>query len=58
MPDSLLIDPCDSVEAGETVGTLAKAYITNTVCIKEYKLLLEKQRRYKHEVEVLTNGRR
>lgn len=52
-PDSLLVDPCEAVGAGDTVRSLAKGYVKNTGCIREYKLLLEKQRKHKSEVEAV-----
>ena len=48
-PDSLLVDPCEVVGAGDTVRTLAKGYVANTSCVGDYKLLLEKQRKAKAE---------
>lgn len=53
LPDSLLVDPCEPVSAGDTVRSLARGYVKNTGCIREYKLLLEKQRKHKTEVEEL-----
>lgn len=37
IPTSLIIYPCEPVGVGETVGSLAKAYVDNTVCIGRYK---------------------
>lgn len=54
-PDSLMVDPCVAVGAGDTVRTLAKGYVTNTSCVGDYKLLLEKQRKAKAEQEKLYN---
>lgn len=51
MPDSLLVSPCESVSAGDSVRTLAKGYVANTSCLGQYKLLLEKQIKYKKEIE-------
>ena len=48
-PDSLMIDPCKSVDAGTTVRTLAAGYISNTSCIEQYRVLIEKQRQWKKE---------
>ena len=53
MPNSLLINPCDSTTAGDTVRSLAKGYVANTNCISKYKLLVEKQIKYKNEIENL-----
>jgi len=47
IPDSLLIDPCDVTEAEETVRSLAKAYVAGNSCIGDYKVLLDKQRKWK-----------
>ena len=52
-PDTLLVDPCEAVGAGDTVRTLAKGYIKNTGCVWEYRLLLEKHRKYKNQIEDL-----
>lgn len=56
-PDTLLVDPCEVVGAGDSVRSLAKGYVRNTSCVGEYKLLLDKQRKYKREAEeVYKNG--
>ena len=52
-PDSLLVDPCKAIGAGDSVKTLAKAYVKNTGCIGEYQLLLDKQRKHKQQVQEL-----
>lgn len=31
-PDTLLIKPCETVDAGDTVRTLSNAYVHNTTC--------------------------
>jgi len=49
-PDSLLVDPCNVIGAGDTVRSLAKGYVVSVSCVREYQLLLEKQRRHKAEV--------
>jgi len=46
-PDSFLVDPCKVTPAGETVRTLARGYISNTSCLKQYQLLIQKQRDWK-----------
>lgn len=45
-----MVDPCEAVSAGYTVRSLASGYISNTTCVREYRLLLSKQRKYKEEV--------
>ena len=55
-PDSLMVDPCEPVGAGETVRSLAKGYVKNIGCVREYKLLLDKQRKFKLEAESIYNG--
>ena len=55
-PDSLMVDPCEPVGAGETVRSLARGYVKNTGCIREYKLLLDKHRKFKLEAESIYNG--
>ena len=52
-PDSLLVDPCEPIGAGDTIRTLAKGYITNTSCIGEYRLLLDKQRQHKEKMRLI-----
>lgn len=49
MPDSLMVDPCGVVAAGDTVRSLSIGYVKNTACVFDYKLLLEKQRKWKSE---------
>lgn len=49
-PDSLLVDPCNVVGVGDTVRSLARGYVVSVSCVREYQLLLEKQRRHKAEV--------
>jgi len=49
-PESLLVDPCEAISAGDTVRLLAKGYVANTSCLGQYKLLLEKQRRHRDEM--------
>jgi hypothetical protein len=46
-------DPCGAIKAGDTVRSLAKGYVNNTGCVFDYKLLLEKQRKWKLEQEKL-----
>lgn len=53
MPQSLLISPCDGVEAGDTVRSLAKGYVANTSCLAQHKVLLQKQTEYKKSMEKL-----
>ena len=50
-PNALLVDPCNVVGAGYTVRSLAKGYIANVSCVREYQLLLEKQRIHKESME-------
>ena len=54
-PSSLLVDPCEPVSAGDTVGSLAKAYVKNTSCVGEYIILLRKQREYTERAGELYN---
>tara|TARA_Y100000114_G_C11764120_1_gene332367 strand:- start:47397 stop:47570 length:174 start_codon:yes stop_codon:yes gene_type:complete len=57
MPDALLVDPCEISPAGDTVRSLAEGYIKNTSCVKQYRLLLDKQRQYKTKIiEVYEDG--
>lgn len=56
-PESLLVDPCEAISAGDTVRLLAKGYVANTSCLGQYKLLLEKQRRHKKEMELIYEQR-
>ena len=55
LPSSLLVDPCDPVSAGDTVESLAKAYVKNTSCVGEYIILLRKQREYTERVGGIYN---
>ena len=56
MPDSLLITPCKASPAGNTVRSLAGAYVDNTSCIAKYQILLDKQRKYKEDVVRVYGG--
>jgi len=49
-PDSLLVDPCNVIGAGDTIRSLAKGYVVSVSCVREYQLLLEKQRRHRDEM--------
>lgn len=53
MPDSLLQHPCKASPAGDTVRSLAKGYVKNTYCLGQYQILVEKQNKFKDEVEAL-----
>lgn len=53
LPDNLMQDPCGAIKAGDTVRSLAKGYVNNTGCVFDYKLLLEKQRKWKTEQQEL-----
>ena len=57
MPDSLLESPCDGLPPGETVRSLAKAYVGTLSCLEQHKLLIQKQKKYKESIEELYNGR-
>lgn len=46
MPSSLMVTPCTSVDAGDTVRLLAKAYVQNNSCIQQYQLLIDSQRKW------------
>lgn len=46
MPDSLMVDPCGVVAAGDTIRSLSIGYVKNTACVFDYKLLLKKQREW------------
>lgn len=52
-PDALLEEPCKASPAGDSVKTLAKAYVQNTSCIGLYKKLLDKQIEHKHKMQEL-----
>lgn len=52
-PDALLVDPCNVIGAGDTVRSLAKGYVVSVSCVREYQLLLDKQRRHKQEMELI-----
>ena len=56
-PESLLIDPCEPLGAGDTARLIAKGYAANTSCLGQYKLLLEKQRRHRDEMELIYEQR-
>lgn len=45
-PEHLLVVPCEPVGAGNTVESLQRGYIKNTVCIGEYRSVLEGIKEY------------
>lgn len=57
MPNSLMVDPCGVTSAGDTVRSLSIGYVKNTGCVFDYKLLLEKQRKWKAEQQELYNAK-
>jgi len=42
-----MMAPCTVTDAGETVRSLAKAYVANNSCIQQYQLLIESQKQWK-----------
>ena len=42
-----MVDPCSVTDAGETVRSLAVAYVADNSCIQQYQLLLKSQRDWK-----------
>ena len=46
-PEALLVSPCDNTKAGETVESLAYAYIEQSGCIKKYKTTLQTLREWR-----------
>ena len=55
MPNNLLVKPCASVSAEDTVHSLARGYVKNTSCVFDYELLLEKQRKWMEQQKELHN---
>ena len=51
----MLIDPCEAIQAGDTVRSLAKGYVKNTRCVFEYQNTLRGLREYYKEQEALYN---
>lgn len=46
IPESLLQEFCEWKNAGETVGSLAEAYVANTVCGKKYEAQVKEQKEF------------
>lgn len=46
IPVNLLSEPCQAIEAGETLSSLAQGYVSNTGCIGEYSIRLKKLREW------------
>lgn len=42
IPKTLLNEPCKASGAGETLSSLAQAYVNNNGCIAEYQVRLKK----------------
>lgn len=49
IPKTLLNEPCKASEAGETLSSLAQAYINNNGCIGEYAVRLKKLNEWNNE---------
>ncbi len=41
IPEHFLLIPCEPVGAGETVESLQRGYVKNTVCIGEYRSTID-----------------
>ena len=52
-PDSLLLSPCDPIDAGETVRSLGKGYVENTSCVYQHKTTLQSLQEWKKQKEEL-----
>lgn len=50
-PANLTSDVCDVAEAGETVSSLAQAYVTNAGCIGQYKVRMNSLRDWRDSQE-------
>lgn len=52
IPDYLLVHPCEAVSARDpvtmkmTLGSVSKGYVTNTLCVGQYRNLVEQQKSY------------
>ena len=57
-PSNLTSDPCDVDEAGETVSSLAQAYVTNAGCIGQYKVKMNSLRDWRDsQTEIYKNNK-
>lgn len=56
IPASLMQKFCVLQPAGETVGSLADAYVENTLCGKKYEIQVEEQRKYIDNVKDRDKG--
>lgn len=56
-PSELLESPCTAVRHGDgSKEELAKAYLTNTACVRKHELVLEGIRDYSIKLEVGNNN--
>lgn len=46
IPESLLQEFCEWKKTGETVGELADAYVSNTLCGQKYEAQVKQQKEY------------
>lgn len=55
-PDYLLVHPCEVMSARDdatkvmTIKSLSKGYVGNTLCVGQYRLLIENQKSYLERV--------
>lgn len=53
LPSSLIVHPCEPVGVGNSVHSLAKAYLDNTACIGMYKGVVKSIEGYNNRVKEL-----
>lgn len=53
LPSSLIHRPCDPIGVGNTVDSLARAYIDNTICIGKYKSVVTSIEEYNNKIKSL-----
>lgn len=53
LPVSLIHHPCDPMGVGNTVDSLVKAYVDNTVCIGKYKNVVNGIDNYNNKIKKL-----
>ena len=53
LPSSLIHHPCDPIGVGNTVDSLTRAYIDNTICIGKYKSVVTSIDEYNNKIKSL-----
>ena len=55
LPSHFLVKPCHPVGVGNTVGSLAKAYVENTGCVGKYEIVIDSIEEYNETIKEMNS---